>query len=172
MNKTYLDKIALSSIEKYELENKKLPILMQKYPWLVQVARNVYEKNINLTMIEDSVDYAYFILGIIYRASIINGSIDGFSSVIDIERFFKILEDYLVLIFDIKKIETAIFIRKRRNRKMNPIEEKILIDLIKKLELKNNIFDLINIKTYNSSLKMIDTMELNKYTNLLKNIQI
>ena len=119
---TKLDKM-LKETERYELENKKIPILMKKYPWLVELGYKALSKNINLTMIEEPSDYVYFILGTIANESIYDMTDINKGKFLDTEKFFKLLEDYLIYIFDIKKLESAILLSKKEKKILNQFKK-------------------------------------------------
>jgi hypothetical protein len=155
MEKTFLDKKILKNIEKYTLDNKELPILMQKYPWLVQVARNTLSKT-NLLMVEHYLDYSYFILKEIIKESLVNTPEGAW---VDIEKFFKILEDVLISIFEIRTITYP------KNCK-----QKIIInDIIKKFELEESLKDLMKMKTWGSKIKIQSTLKIQNYIEHMKN---
>jgi hypothetical protein len=153
---TKLDKICLKNVEKFQIENDKLPIIMQKYPWLSQVVKNAIENNINLTMIEESTDYIYFVLAIIGKSSLIDMKDKGYY--FDIETFFKYLEDYLIIIFQIKNL-----LSKRDN-----LNKEIFENILTKLNIKSSLFVLSKIKIHNIPMTIKNAMELAKYDNLIK----
>ena len=175
MKKTTLDGILLKNLEKFTLNNKDIPVLMQKYPHLAQIAKKTLSQTnpIHLLMIENDTDYAYFILRTLAKESLIDLRKLDEGFFFDMVKFFKLLENYLIYFFDIKKIEATYFIkrdRKRnrnRNRKNNSIEE-ILLALCEKFEIKPNIFTLLNIKTWeDEKISFLASSELVKYTELL-----
>ena len=167
MEKTYLDNLLLSNIEKYDLNNKDLPILMQRYPWLIDIGYRAVKENIDLTMVSKPSDYVYFIL-----STILLDSIDELPEMrlVNNIKFFEKLEDYLIYIFDIKKVESILFLRKKRKRNIpKRIEENILEQVSCKFQIKYSLFDLISIRTHDSKITFRSVERLIGYTNMLKN---
>lgn len=166
---TRLDNILLKNIEKYELHNNHLPILMQKYPWLTEVAYNAILKNINLLMIDEPSDYVYFILATIAKESTIELSEIGMRNFVDPLTFFEILENYLIHIFEIKKAESAIIRSKRKNKDIKIIQKDIILNILKKFDIKDDFFALLNIKNHNKKISFTNVSRLISYTNLIFN---
>ena len=160
---TKLDKM-LKETERYEIKNKKIPILMQKYPWIVEIAYKALSNNINLTMIEEPSDYIYFILGTIANESIYDMTDINRGNFLNTEKFFKLLEDYLIYIFDIKQLESEI-----RKKDIKSIQKNIVVNILKKLDIAGNFFVLLNIKPHNTRMSMKNISKILTYTNLLKN---
>ena len=149
---TKLDKKYLNNIEYYTIENRNVPITLQKTPFLKEVANRVYNSNINLTEVESKTDYFYFILNILFKNSI---KYDGKIYFLDDMIFFKLLEDYLFYIFEIKDI-----LRKDYKRDL-------ILSFLEKNNIKMGIKDLLRVKPHKVPINMLDTMELNKYTKLM-----
>ena len=158
---TYLDNL-LKPDEVYTISNKELPILMQRYPWLADTARKAIEKNINLMKIEEKSDYIYFILGYIGYDCLTDLTEMNYGNFFDTLLFFKKLEDYLIQLFDIKRIEN-VSKRNIKNKELNLIE-----NICEKLNIEPSIFVLMKIKNHHTSIKFENVSKLNTYTNLLK----
>jgi hypothetical protein len=162
---TKLDKMLLKNLEEFKIENKNIPILMQKYPKLAEIGVNALNKNINLMMVEEPLDYIYFILGLIAQDNINKINRKNFLMQ---ESFFKNLEDVLIFVFDIKKIETKIFSKRKTTRKMNLQEENLILNICKKLNIQPNIFTLFKIKNHDSELKISTLTKISYYKQLLE----
>jgi len=146
---TKLDKMLISDLEIYTLRNKNIPILMQKFPYIAQIAKNAIDKRINLLMVEDNTDYIYFILRTIGNASLVDQTNFNKGYFFDIKKFFEILEDVLFFVFDIPemrrtKIRDKEIINKRR----------VLEKIAKKLNLKTDKKILFKLQQWNSELKI------------------
>jgi hypothetical protein len=158
--KTKLDRMLLKNIEEFEIKNRNIPILMQKYPQLAEIGVNALNKKINLTMIENPLDYVYFILGLSAQDSII---IDNKKRFLNQEEFFKKLEDILIFVFDIKKIKTKYFSK----RKMNLPEENLMLDICKKINIQPNIFTVLRIKNHNSKIGVSNLTKILNYKKIM-----
>jgi len=165
---TRLDNLLLKNIEKYEIENNDIPVLMRKYPYIANVAYNALKNNINLTQIEDNLDYVYFVLGIIAKSSLKDLTAINKGYYFDTLEFFMKLEDYLIHIFNIKKVESALLSKRIRKRKDKILEYKLIKDICEKLDIPAGIFDLLQIKNHNTSIEFSNISKIVSYTNLLK----
>ena len=164
---TRLDKM-LKENERFTLDSKEIPVLMQRYPWIADIGHKILTKNINFTMIEEPADYIYFILGAIANESVLDMTSINMRKFFDRKKFFKLLEDYLVYIFDIKKLESLILLSKKRKRKIESIQKDIIEYILKKLGIEEDFFVLLNIKTHDEKISMKNSSRMIEYTNLLK----
>jgi len=165
---TKLDNLLLENVEKYEIENNDIPVLMRKYPFIATVAYNALKNEINLTQVENNLDYVYFVLGTIANSSLKDLTDLGQGYYFDTLEFFMKLEDYLIHIFDIKKVESALLSKRIRKRKDKILEYKLIKDICEKLDIPGGIFDLMQIKNHNTSIEFKYISKLITYTNFLK----
>jgi len=165
---TKLDNLLLKNIEKYEIENNDIPVLMRKYPYIATVAYNALKNNISLIQIENNLDYVYFVLGTLANSSIKDLTDLGQGYYFDTLEFFMKLEDYLIHIFDIKKVESALLSKRIRKRKDKILEYKLIKNICEKLDIPAGIFDLLQIRNHNTNIEFSNISKIVSYTNLLK----
>ena len=165
---TELDNLLLKNIEKYEIENNDIPVLMRKYPYIATVAYNALKNNISLIQIENNLDYVYFVLGTLANSSIKDLTDLGQGYYFDTLEFFMKLEDYLIHIFDIKKVESALLSKRIRKRKDKILEYKLIKNICEKLDIPTGIFDLLQIRNHNTNIEFSNISKIVSYTNLLK----
>jgi len=146
----------------YEIENNNVPILLQKIPGFVNIAKLVYEAEMSLFQIKRKEDVILYASGVIY-SYILNNS----KNFIDIELFFELLEDFLILFMDIKEIETII------NSKRFKKDKKL--KLLKKFEYLNNLYKLVKNEDVNLKDHIVENMFVHRsemdmvsFQNLLK----
>ena len=131
---------------KYKLENDDIPILMQEMPGLIQLAKFVYEMEMSLIQVKSQEDVVLYAIGIIY--GFLRNKGYGY---IDIELFFKLLEDFLIIFMDAKNIEYTIYQASRKDRKLMKLE---------KFNYLKNIYNLFDNLSMFKILSIVNKMEV------------
>jgi hypothetical protein len=161
---TKLDKILLTNLDRYVVDEKTLPITMQKYSFLTQIAARAIEKNISLIMVEEPEDYIYFLLGEIGMASLVD---TGRGKLVDPKLFFQILESYLVGYLDVGEIYTKYFNVYRHSLRNKKLKQEAFLEMVcNKLHLTKSIWYLSRINFYDVKMPIRSSI---KITNLLDN---
>jgi len=155
---------------KYKLENDDIPILMQEMPGLIQLAKFVYEMEMSLLQVKSQEDVVLYAIGIIY--GFLRNKGYGY---IDIELFFKLLEDFLIIFMNAKNIEYTIYQTSKRDRKLMKLEKfnylkniynlfddlsmhKIL-SIVKKMEVRNSEIGMLQVEKFITVIKYYENIK-------------
>ena len=155
---------------KYKLENDNIPILMQEIPGLIQFAKFVYEMKMSLIQVKSKEDVVLYAIGVIY--GFVRNKGYGY---IDIELFFKLFEDFLIIFMDVKSIECIIYQSSRKDRKLMKLEKfnylkniynlfddlsmfKIL-SIVKKMEVRNSEIGMLQVEKFITVIKYYENIK-------------
>jgi len=131
---------------RYKLENDNIPILMQEIPGLIQLAKFVYGMKMSLIQINSKEDVVLYAIGVIY--GFLKNRVGGY---IDIELFYKLLEDFLIIFMDVKKIAYIIHQTSKKEEKIEWSEE---------FNYFKNVYSLFDDLTMTKIISIINKMEV------------
>ena len=120
---------------------------MQEIPGLIQFAKFVYEMKMSLIQVKSKEDVVLYAIGVIY--GFLRNKANGY---IDIELFFKLLEDFLILFMNAKEIN-SIILNKRLKK-----EEKI--EWLEEFNYLKNIYNLFDDLSMFKIISIINKMEV------------
>ena len=130
-------------MEHYTLDNKELPILMQKIPYLPHIAM---QKNIDMLAKANSTkNFWYFILYNLVKSS---QNFTGESNFLNLETFFKKLSNFLFYM-DISYYKSFVTSNKKKRYKKGLSQFEPLKDILDENNLVLNIWDILRITSYN-----------------------
>lgn len=130
-------------MEHYTLDNKELPILMQKIPYLPHIAM---QKNIDMLVKANSTkNFWYFILYNLVKSS---QNFTGESNFLNLETFFKKLSNFLFYM-DISYYKSFVTSNKKKRYKKGLSQFEPLKDILDENNLVLNIWDILRITSYN-----------------------
>jgi hypothetical protein len=154
------------------INEKTLPILMQKFPVLAEIGLISYKRNPpeGFAPCKTIEDYFYILLGHLAKESIISHKYD-FSPILDQKTFFKLLEDYMYHFLDLPELKSLIYGNRKNKKEL--IKERYphliyLLEIFKKYNKNITIWDIFKIKQHDSSIKMQKVSYFIHMTNQIK----
>jgi hypothetical protein len=154
-------------MEHYTIDNKDLPILMQKIPYLPHIAM---DKGIDaLIKANNTKNFWYFVLYNLVKSS---QNFTGETNFLNLETYFKKLSNFLIYM-DISYYKSFITSNRKKPFKKGLYQFEPLKDILDENKLEINIWDILRITSYNDVNYEFDEIlwmeqAKNHYNHLLK----